>query len=56
MRPNLIVLVLVLGLNLLLLLDDRLLTAGRWWRRRFAEIGALLLLIHQALPHLRHGD
>ena len=51
----LVVLVLVLGLNLLLLLDDRLLAPGRWWRRRFAEIGALLLLIRQALPNLRHG-
>jgi len=43
-RPNLIVLVLVLGLNLLLLLDDRLLAPGRWWGRRFAEVGPLLLL------------
>ena len=47
--------VVVLGLDLLLLLNDRLdLPSAGWWRGSFGEIGVSVLLIRQALPDLRH--
>jgi len=47
--------VVVLGLDLLLLLNDRLdLPTAGWWRGTFSETGVSLLLIRQALPDLRH--
>src|SRR4029453_12792530 len=49
------VLVLVLGLNLLLLLEYWLnLLGARRWREHFGEIRVVLLLRRQPLPNLRH--